>query len=158
MADSPITSPLRESDREPTAKVLQATLVDLVDLTLVAKQAHWNVVGRHFRNVHLHLDELVDAARRFTDDVAERSAAIGAPPDGRAATVSANSGLPDYAEGWQTDEATVDAIIEALDELVQRLRERIDETDKGDLVTQDLFIEIAAELEKQRWMWQAQKS
>jgi starvation-inducible DNA-binding protein len=30
----------------------------------VAKQAHWNLVGRQFHDVHLHLDELVDTARK----------------------------------------------------------------------------------------------
>ncbi|WP_425301687.1 hypothetical protein [Nocardia farcinica] len=36
------------------------------------------------------------------------------------------------------------------------MRERIEATDTADPVTQDLFIEITAELEKQRWMFQAQ--
>ena len=35
MSKSPITSPLPEADKKSTAAVLQATLVDLVDLSLV---------------------------------------------------------------------------------------------------------------------------
>ena len=50
----------------------------------MAKQAHWNLVGRQFHDVHLHLDELVDTARKYSDEVAERAAAIGVSPDGRA--------------------------------------------------------------------------
>src|SRR5699024_11311211 len=73
-AKSPITGPLKDSDRDATGKALQATLVDLVDLHLTAKQAHWNVVGQFFRDVHLHLDELVSTARSLADDVAERAA------------------------------------------------------------------------------------
>ena len=45
---------------------------------------------------------------------------------------------------------------EALDATVKDLRPRIDEVEKADLVTQDLFIEITGTLEQQRWMWQAQ--
>ena len=45
---------------------------------------------------------------------------------------------------------------EALDSTVRDLRPRIDEVEKADLVTQDLFIEITGTLEEQRWMWQAQ--
>ena len=45
---------------------------------------------------------------------------------------------------------------EALDAAVKGLRPRIEEVEKADLVTQDLFIEITAALEEQRWMWQAQ--
>ncbi|MGW1678570.1 Dps family protein [Saccharopolyspora sp. NPDC002376] len=153
---SPITSLLNDQDQDVTGKLLQATLLDLIDLHLVAKQAHWNVVGRFFRNVHLQLDELVDTARGFADDVAERAAAIGVAPDGRAATVAAGSGLPKFEPDWRSDKSVIESIIDTLGELVRRLRVRIDESDKTDLVTQDLFIAVAADLEKSHWMWQAQ--
>ncbi|HET6736773.1 ferritin-like domain-containing protein, partial [Mycobacterium sp.] len=42
---------------------LQRVLVDLIELHLQGKQAHWNVVGTNFRDLHLQLDELVDFAR-----------------------------------------------------------------------------------------------
>ncbi|GAA0510038.1 DNA starvation/stationary phase protection protein [Saccharopolyspora subtropica] len=153
---APISTPLHDQDREITGKVLQATLLDLIDLHLVGKQAHWNVIGRLFHDVHLHLDELVTAARGFADDVAERAAAIGISPDGRAATVAQGSGLPKFEAGWRDDRDVVQAITDILEELIRRLRERIDETDKTDLVTQDLLIGISRELEKSHWMWQAQ--
>jgi starvation-inducible DNA-binding protein len=156
MTKSPITSPLGEEEKTATGAVLQATLVDLIDLSLIAKQAHWNVVGSNFRSAHLQLDELVSAARRYTDDVAERANAIGISPNGKARTVVESSGVPEYPDNWQTVEATVTAVVTALGEVNKRLRERIEATDKTDLVTQDLLIEIAAELEKQHWMWQAQ--
>ncbi len=156
MSKSPITSPLADADRESTGAVLQATLVDLIDLSLIAKQAHWNVVGPNFRSAHLQLDELVTAARQYTDDVAERANAIGISPNGKARTVVESSGIPNYPDNWLSVESTVEAIVAALGELIKRLRKRIDETDKSDLVTQDLLIGIAAELEKQHWMWQAQ--
>ena len=156
MTKSPVTSPLGDGEREATGAVLQATLVDLVDLSLIAKQAHWNVVGQNFRSAHLQLDELVSAARQFTDDVAERANAIGISPNGKAKTVVASSGVPEFPDNWQSVETTVAAIVEILGEVIKRIRKRIDETDKTDLVTQDLLIEIARELEKQHWMWQAQ--
>jgi starvation-inducible DNA-binding protein len=158
MAKSPVKSPLKDSDKELTASVLQSTVVDLVDLSLIGKQAHWNVVGKRFRSVHLQLDELVSAARTFTDEVAERANAIGISPNGKARTVVESSGLPEYPENWQGTEDTVDAIVRTLERMIERLRSRIDETDKSDLVTQDLLIEIARELEKQHWMWQAQQT
>jgi starvation-inducible DNA-binding protein len=156
MSKSPITSPLGDTEREATGAILQATLVDLIDVSLIAKQAHWNVVGPNFRSAHLQLDELVDAARGYVDDVAERANAIGISPNGKAKTVVESSGIPQYPDNWQSVESTVAAIVSILGELIARLRKRIDETDKTDLVTQDLLIEITQELEKQHWMWQAQ--
>jgi starvation-inducible DNA-binding protein len=156
MTTSPIKSPLAEADKEITGNALQATLVDLVDLSLIAKQAHWNVVGANFRSAHLQLDELVTTAREYVDQVAERANAIGVSPNGKAKTVVESSGVPEYPDNWQSVESTVAAIVDILSALIERLRKRIDETDKTDLVTQDLLIAIAAELEKQHWMWQAQ--
>ncbi|MFD1147037.1 Dps family protein [Saccharothrix hoggarensis] len=155
---SPITSSLSEADRASVGAVLQATLVDLIDLSLVAKQAHWNVVGKNFRSVHLQLDELVTTARTYTDEVAERAAALGISPDGKARTVADGSGVPEFPNGWLKEDEVVAAVVTALGELVQRLRGRIDETDKSDLVTQDLLIEITKNLEQAHWMWQAQQA
>ncbi|RBL79441.1 DNA starvation/stationary phase protection protein, partial [Streptomyces cavourensis] len=42
---SVVKSPLSESDLKLVGEALQGALVDLVDLSLVAKQVHWNVVG-----------------------------------------------------------------------------------------------------------------
>lgn len=158
MANSPIKSPLKESDKEVTGNVLQATLVDLVDLSLIAKQAHWNVVGSNFRSVHLQLDELVSTARTYVDEVAERANAIGISPNGKARTVVESSGLPEYPDNWQNVESTIAAIVDILADEIARLRKRIDETDKSDLVTQDLLIDITRALEKAHWMWQAQQA
>ncbi|NUT98326.1 MAG: DNA starvation/stationary phase protection protein [Saccharothrix sp.] len=158
MSKSPITSTLSEADQRSVGAVLQATLVDLIDLSLVAKQAHWNVVGKNFRSVHLQLDELVTTARTYTDEVAERAAALGISPNGKAKTVAAESGVPEFPDNWLKEEQVVSAVVGALAKLVQRLRARIDETDKSDLVTQDLLIEITKQLEQAHWMWQAQQA
>jgi starvation-inducible DNA-binding protein len=158
MATSPIKSPLAEADKEITGNALQATLVDLVDLSLIAKQAHWNVVGANFRSAHLQLDELVNTARQYVDEVAERANAIGVSPNGKAKTVVESSGVPEYPDNWQSVESTVAAIVDILSALIERLRKRIDETDKSDLVTQDLLIEITRALEEAHWMWQAQQA
>lgn len=158
MAKSPIHSPLSASDKEITGNALQATLVDLVDLSLIAKQAHWNVVGANFRSAHLQLDELVDTARKYVDEVAERANAIGISPNGKAKTVVESSGMPKYPDNWLSVEKTVAAIVTTLATAIERLRKRIDETDKSDLVTQDLFIEITRALEEAHWMWQAQQA
>ncbi|WIX81223.1 DNA starvation/stationary phase protection protein [Amycolatopsis carbonis] len=158
MVNSPIKSPLSDADKEITGNALQATLVDLVDLSLIAKQAHWNVVGKNFRSAHLQLDELVATARQYVDEVAERANAIGISPNGKAKTVVESSGIPEYPDNWQSVESTVAAIVDILAALIERLRKRIDETDKSDLVTQDLLIEITRALEEAHWMWQAQQA
>jgi starvation-inducible DNA-binding protein len=158
MAKNPITSPLADADRDAVGKILQATLVDLVDLSLIGKQAHWNVIGKNFRSVHLQLDELVVLARNAADQVAERAAALGITPNGTAKTIAASSGVPEIETGWLKEEQVVTSITTSLGSLIARMRTRIDETDKPDLVTQDLLIGITQELEQAHWMWQAQSA
>jgi len=46
--------------REEVAGLLQHSLVELIALSLIGKQLHWNIAGPGFRDFHLHLDELVD--------------------------------------------------------------------------------------------------
>ncbi|WP_459549602.1 Dps family protein [Nocardia sp. X0981] len=154
----PIKSTLDQEAQRITGDALRATVVDLIDLSLIAKQAHWNVLGTNFRSVHLALDELVSAAREFTDAAAERATAIGVSPDGRAATVAKEAAGLEFPDGWQQDTDVISAIVQNLDTVIGRLRERIELTEKPDAVTQDLFIEIAGRLEQLHWMWQAQLS
>lgn len=112
-------------------------------------------MGGNFRDVHRHLDDLVNNARDFADSVAERAATIGVSPDARATTVAEGSGMPGLDKGWKNDREVIQFVVEALGKLTQRLRSRIDETDKTDQVTQDLLLSVSAKLEEAHWMWQA---
>ncbi|GHD87798.1 Dps family protein [Streptomyces naganishii] len=151
-----VKSTIPDSARQVAGEALQNTLVDLLGLSLIGKQAHWNIVGPRFRSIHLQLDEVVAAARTFADTVAERSSALGLPPDGRPETIASAFTLPGPKDGWVRDTEAVEVLVEALESAVARLRERIDATEKADPVTQDLLIAITAELEKQRWMFAAE--
>ncbi|WP_037599761.1 Dps family protein [Streptacidiphilus rugosus] len=153
-----VDSPLTQDERVVTSEVLQGTLVDLLDLALVGKQMHWNVYGPRFRSVHLQLDELVELARLHADAVAERAATIGSPPDGRAGTIAATSGIASPAGGWVKDDEAVATLVAALRSVITRLRERIPRAGDHDPVSQDLLIGITADLEKQSWMFQAEHS
>ena len=63
---------VREFDAPPNLpRNLQKVLVDLIELHLQGKQAHWNLVGTNFRDLHLQLDELVDFAREASDTIAK---------------------------------------------------------------------------------------
>src|SRR2546421_12938338 len=90
---------LGHHEREEVGRQLQATLVELVDLSLLGKQLHWSVVGREFRPLHLHLDELIDSWRELGDTVAERAVALGYFPDGQAAAVTEGSEVEPVERG-----------------------------------------------------------
>ncbi|MFF4185039.1 Dps family protein [Streptomyces sp. NPDC001691] len=155
---SVVKSSLSDKELKVVGSALQGALVDLVDLSLAAKQVHWNVVGPRFRSVHLQLDEVVTTARQHSDTVAERAAALGVNPDGRAASVAAGSAIGTVPEGWIKDSEAVEVMVVALGRIVERMRERIAATDEPDPVSQDLLIAVTADLEKHAWMFRAENS
>src|SRR5690606_12843097 len=114
---------------------LQAVLVDLIELSSQSKQAHWAVVGRNFRDLHLQLDEIVAAARGFVDDVAERLRALHGVPDGRSLTVGRDTSLPAFPDGEVDTAATVDLITVRLEGVVATMRRVHDEVDEEDPTT-----------------------
>ncbi|WP_163551476.1 MULTISPECIES: Dps family protein [Frankia] len=152
---SAIRSPLSDEARSVTGEALQGALVDLIDLSLYAKQLHWNVIGRTFRSVHRQLDEIVELARRFADAVAERAVAIGVNPDGQASTVARGTHLHGVEVGYLADEKVIRLMTDVLAGVVTRMRTRMDITEQPDPVTQDLIIGVVRELEEQHWMFQA---
>jgi starvation-inducible DNA-binding protein len=152
-----IKSPLDESARGVVGKALQGALVDLIDLSLQGKQAHWNLVGHHFRNLHLQLDDVVASARAHSDTVAERAVTLGVNPDGRARTVAEASEIAPLDAGYLQDDKVVASFVERLGAVVKRMRDRVRATEEPDPVTQDLLIAVTADREKHYWMFQAQR-
>lgn len=135
---------------------LQRVLVDLIDLHIQGKQAHWNVVGHNFRDLHLQLDEIVDAARTHSDTIAERMRALHAVPDGRSDTVASKSSLPAFPAGEQDTSTVVDLTVERLNAACKTMRDVHDEVDHEDPSTSDLLHAIIDDLEKQAWMVSAE--
>ena len=135
---------------------LQAVLADLIELHIQGKQAHWNIVGTNFRDLHLQLDEIVDAARQFADDTAERMRALHALPDGRSSTVAESTSLAQFPEGLISTKDAIERIVAALEAAVGTMRKVHDEVDEEDPTTADLLHEFIAKLEQYAWMVNAE--
>jgi starvation-inducible DNA-binding protein len=135
---------------------LQAVLVDLIELHLQVKQAHWNIVGKNFRDLHLQLDEIVEEVREFSDTIAERTRALHGTPDGRSATVTKTTSLPPFPAGEVDTGETVDLITARLDAAVATMRSVHDEVDEEDPTTADILHQIIERLEQFSWMVSAE--
>jgi len=143
--------------REQNRKVLQPILVDLIATSLNIKQLHWNIVGPHFRPIHLHLDEIHDELEEAVDLVAERLSATGHSPSGRAKDVVDTSEIEDVPEGFIRDDEVLLLASYRLRNLIGLIRSRTETIETLDTVTADLLHGIARDLEKQHWMVQAQR-
>lgn len=141
---------------EALAADLQAVLVELLELQAQAKQAHWTVVGPHFRSIHLQLDEIVDAVREHADTVAERMRALEAVPDGRTRTIANTTRLAAFPEGEVSVERAVAVIAERTIAVVGVIRAVHDDVDSQDPTSADILHAVLETLEKQRWMLASQ--
>jgi len=148
---------LPDGKNKQVVETLQSRLVDLLDLSLQLKQAHWCVVGHNFRAVHLQLDEIIDDVRMGSDEVAERISTLGVAPDGRAATVAETSSLSKMDAKFVSASQTVTIVADHLQTTVNGLRESIEKLGDLDPISEDMLIGITAGLEKHLWMVQSQE-
>lgn len=135
---------------------LQAVLVDLVELGIQGKQAHWNVVGANFRDLHLQLDEIIAVARTLSDEVAERMRALEALPDGRSETVTKTTSLAKFPPDQVDTKEVVTLVTERLHAVADTARKVHDAVDKADPTTADILHVIIEKLEQYAWMVSAE--
>jgi starvation-inducible DNA-binding protein len=154
-ASTPHLPALGVSERERVGEELQATLVDLIDLSLLGKQLHWSVVGPLFRPLHLHLDEMIDSWRDLADTVAERAVALDVWPDGQADAVSAGAGAR-VERGPIADRAVVEGLSARLAAASERARASMDRLSELDSASEDVLVGVVRALEEQLWMVRAQ--
>ena len=133
------------------AQFLSPVVIDLQALAVDGKQAHWHVRGANFQGVHELLDLVVAHAQDYADTAAERVVALGLPIDARIATIAAKTSNPPLSEGFQQSDQTIAQVIAQIDATLKNVRTAIDELDALDQASQDVVIEIARGLEKDRW-------
>lgn len=136
---------------------LQAVLVDLIELGIQGKQAHWNVVGTNFRDMHLQLDEIVEVARALSDQVAERMRALEVLPDGRSETVTKTTSLPKFPADQVDTSQVTDLMVERLTAVAETCRRVHDPVDEADPTTADILHVVIEKIEQFAWMVGAEK-
>ena len=133
------------------AQFLEPVVIDLEAMVVDTKQAHWHVRGANFQAIHELLDTIVTHVQDYADTAAERVVALGLPIDARIATVAAKTTVPPLTAGFQQSEKLIPEVIAQIDATLKSVRTAIDELAELDPASQDVVIEIARGLEKDRW-------
>lgn len=138
--------------REKSIALLNQQLADAIDLYSQAKQAHWNVKGMHFHQLHLLFDSLAEEIEEHIDEIAERATALGGIALGTIRMAGAASRLPEYTLGAVNGRQHVETLVARFAELAKTTRAAIDAaTGFGDADTADLFTEVSRGLDKNLW-------
>jgi starvation-inducible DNA-binding protein len=146
---------MSQEDAQRVIGLLEQRLVALADLALTLKHIHWNVVGPNFIAVHEMLDPQVDAVRLMVDDLAERIATLGGVPVGTPGHIASNRTWDDYSIGKALTQEHLAALDVAYNGLLEDHRKALRELDDLDLVSQDMIIEQATQLEQFQWFVRA---
>lgn len=133
------------------AQFLSPVVIDLTALVVNGKQAHWHVRGANFIGVHELLDTIVAHAQEWADLAAERIVALGLPVDGRLGTVAAKTTTPELTAGFRPSNQTITEVIAQIDAALAAVNTAVKELDELDQTSQDVAIEIARGLDKDRW-------
>jgi starvation-inducible DNA-binding protein len=146
---------LSAKDANKVADLLQKQLSTYNDLHLTLKHVHWNVVGPNFIGVHEMIDPQVELVRGYADEVAERIAALGKSPQGTPGAIIKDRTWDDYSVERDTVQAHLAALDLVYTGVIEDTRKAMDTLEDLDLVSQDMLVGHAAELEKFQWFVRA---
>jgi starvation-inducible DNA-binding protein len=142
--------------REQLVALLNQQLAGTFDLYSQTKQAHWNVKGAEFYQLHELYDELAGELIGYVDMIAERATALGGEALGTARMAAGASDLDEYPRDAYDSLASVQALADRYAVLAGSTRDAIDQSDEaGDTDTADLFTEISRFVDKSLWFLEA---
>jgi starvation-inducible DNA-binding protein len=136
--------------------ILNQTLASSLDLKTQVKQAHWNVKGSDFYQLHELFDEMASELEEYVDMVAERVTALGGLALGTARIAAAKSELPEYPLDIVSGKDHIMALADRYATYGKSVRAAIDQTGQlGDADTADLYTEISRAIDKRLWFLEA---
>ena len=142
--------------RQEMVQLLNTQLADTFDLLSQTKQAHWNVKGMQFYQLHKLYDELAGCALDWVDLIAERAVMLGGAATGTARMAAQASRLAEFSGEAIGSQESVQALVERYAALAESTRKAIDAAEQaGDMDTADLFTEISRDLDKSLWFLEA---
>lgn len=138
-----------EDARSDLIDLLNINLAEALDLYSQAKQAHWNVKGTDFIQLHEFFDELAETLEGHADDIAERATALGGTALGTVRMAAAASTLPEYPDDVADGVKHVGLLVDRYAAFGSRVRAAIDTADEsGDANTADLFTGVSRDVDK----------
>ncbi|MEO0377997.1 MAG: DNA starvation/stationary phase protection protein Dps [Cyanobacteria bacterium P01_A01_bin.17] len=142
--------------RQQVVDTLSLTLATSLDLKTQIKQAHWNVKGMDFYQLHNLFDELAGEIEGYVDMVAERITALGSVARGTARVAAAESLLSEYPLDAVAGSEHVQALADAYATYAHHVRDAIASTEEaGDADTADLYTEISRTADMRLWFLEA---
>lgn len=145
-----------EAKRLKLVELLNKSLASTLDLKTHVKQAHWNVKGKDFFQLHNLFDEIAAEVEEFVDTIAERATTLGGTAMGTARLAASNSILPEYPHDISTGLDHIEALADRFGAYATHVRAAIETCDElGDADSADLYTQISRQIDMRLWFLEA---
>jgi starvation-inducible DNA-binding protein len=142
--------------RAALIELLNQSLAETFDLYSQVKQAHWNVKGEEFFQLHELFDTIAAELLAFVDLIAERAVILGGTAQGTVRMAAEHSSLPEYPADVLDGLEHVEALADRLGPYAAHVRGGIDRADElGDKTTADLYTEVSRKVDMRLWFLEA---
>jgi starvation-inducible DNA-binding protein len=147
---------LTEKGFDVVAESLQRNLATTISLYLKLKKFHWDIRGRHFRDLHLAYDDFIAKIFPGIDEQAERLVMLGGSPVAAPSDIAKYSVVAVPTETIHDAREQVAALVADLTKVARGYRDDSKAVDDaGDPATSDIYNGILHVIDEVRWMLQA---
>jgi starvation-inducible DNA-binding protein len=131
---------------------LRPLLADVFALYVKTKNFHWHMIGHHFRDYHLFLDEQAEQIFAMTDDIAERARKIGGTTLHSISDIAGHQRLEDNNAEFVTPQEMLTELAADNQQLTRFLRSSHEVCDRhNDVATASLIETWIDETERRTW-------